>query len=256
MSVLAEVGGLRLPSEFMGLSEAQVNELLCRANPGVWAEQRRGFTNAALHWEWYNLATSAARLAVVAPREHAKTECLTVNMTAWRSIFQPGTWTYVFANTKEQGVEIKDRIDEAVREDRPMLVENARTMTKSESRYWNYSRVTVAGAGKAVRGAHPDIIIGDDVMEEDTAMSRAHREKLARWWFGTIGGMAHPGTFRKVLGGKKVPMPATRVFLVGTPFHHEDLLMSMRTNPMYKYRRYAAEYRPGDLVDGMAVEVS
>ncbi len=36
--------------------------------------------------------------------------------------------------------------------------------------------------------------------------------------------------------------PGTRIFLVGTPQHQNDLLMSMRENPTYHWRRYAAEF--------------
>jgi hypothetical protein len=54
-----------------------------------------------------------------------------------------------------------------------------------------------------------------------------------------------------------VVMPATKVHLVGTPFHQQDLLMSMRSNPVYEFRRYAAEFDPADLVPGTtAVEVA
>jgi hypothetical protein len=51
-------------------------------------------------------------------------------------------------------------------------------------------------------------------------------------------------------------MPATRIMLVGTPFHQQDLLMGMRDNPIYSFRRYKAEFAESDLVDGLAVEVS
>ena len=39
-------------------------------------------------------------------------------------------------------------------------------------------------------------------------------------------------------------MPATRIRLVGTPFHTDDLLMSMRRNPVWAFYRYAAEFDP------------
>ena len=91
-------------------------------------------------------------------------------------------------------------------------------------------------------------------------MTHFQRERMSRWWFGTVGGMSHPGTWRS-LGrsdaAQKVWMQPTVVHLVGTPFHQADLLMSMATNPLYHFRRYAAEYEEHDLVPGtLAVEVS
>lgn len=244
-----------LPEAFLALSDDEKIELLCKADPGVWAQYKRGFVNAAIHWEWYRYARTAKRLAIVAPREHAKTECFTVNTTAWRSIYSPGTWTYVFAQTLEQAQEMKGRIDQAILEARPDLVVSARIMSKNESVYANRSRITVAGAGKAVRGAHPDVIIGDDVLEEKKTLTRLQRDRTSRWWFGTVANMAHPGKVRTLNGGARVQFPATRIILVGTPFHPDDLLMGMKKNALYQFRRYAAEFRPEDLVEGLAVDV-
>lgn len=230
-------------------------ELACKAHLGVWAERKLGFTNAALHWEWCELAMTRDRLCVVAPREHAKSQVFTVNQVAWRSIYTPGLQSYVFAQTGDQAVKLKARIDEVIDTVAPWMLEGAR-VKGTESVWANESRVTAAGAGKSVRGEHPDLIIGDDVLEEGSASTAHQRAAQARWWFGTVGGMAHPPTTRLVQG-QEVAMPATKVHLVGTPFHRQDLLMAMRENGLYEFRRYAAEFREADLVPGtMAVEVS
>lgn len=238
----------------VGLEEAI--EAACASSMAVWAEVKRGFENGPLHEEWYGLAREETRLALVAPREHAKSECLTVNATAWRSIYRPGTWTYVFADTIDQAETLKERIDSAVAEAEPWMMDRLETHSKRTTTYRNGSRVTVASAGKSVRGAHPDVIIGDDVLEESKCLTRLQRERTAAWWFGTVSNMAHPGVTRVLPDRSRVRMPPTKVFLVGTPFHREDLLMGMKSNPMYKFRRYAAEFDEGDLVDGLAVEVS
>ena len=182
----------------------------------------------------------------------------TVVLTAWSSIYSPGTWTYVFAQTGDQAEKLRQRIDEAVAAGAPWMVEKARVLRAKESVYANGSMVTVAGAGKAVRGAHPDVIIGDDVLSEDTTMTAHMRRKTERWWHGTVGGMAHPGTVRTLPTGARVRMPATRIRLVGTPFHTDDLLMSMRRNPVWVFYRYAAEFDPDQLPkprESLAVEI-
>lgn len=235
---------------------SRVAELACKADPAIWAREKRGFVNASVHDEWYRLMVKEQRCTCIAPREHAKTEIWTVNQTAWRSIYQPGIWTYVFANTADQSKALKVRIDEAIHEAEPRLVDGALEKNDTTTVYANGSRITVAGAGKAVRGAHPDIIIGDDVLEEQSCLTAYQRQKTARWWFGTVSNMAHGGTTR-VHRGVRRRFPPTKIFLVGTPFHQADLLMSMKTNPVYRYYRYAAEFRPEDLVPGtMAVDVA
>lgn len=242
------------------LSVDEATELACKAHLGVWGEVKRGFDNAAHHWEWSELAMEKNRLAVVAPREHAKSEVLTVNQVCWRSRYFPGTWSYVFAQTGEQATRLKARIDLAMWETHPWMMEGEHGTNTTSTVFANWSRVDVAGAGKSVRGAHPDLIVGDDVLEEGNCMTAHQRRRIERWWFGTIGGMAHPGTYRSLgltANAPQVWLPPTKVHLVGTPFHSQDLLMGMRENPLYEFRRYAAEFDEGDLVEGtMAVEIA
>jgi hypothetical protein len=228
---------------------------MVRASPNVFSQVVLGYTNAELHKEWYKWIARSRRLALVAPRDHAKTECVTINATAWRVRWTPGIQTYVFAATGDLAKKLKTRIDAAVRIAKPSLVDNARTLNDTESVYENFATVTVAGAGKAVRSAHPDIVIGDDVLEEASCLTSYQRKKTERWWKGTVSGMSHPGTER-IVGDRKIWFPPTRIYLVGTPFHAEDLLLSMKSNPLYTFRRYAAEYDPHELVDGLAVDVS
>lgn len=247
---------MTLPAALADVPVDQLEDLVCRANPGVWAERRLGFVNAGFHWEWYRLMTTEDRLCILAPRDHAKTEVFTVNGTAWRCCYWPGWWTYVFAAIEDQAIQIKDRIDAAIGQVRPDLIAGARVMTKKQSVYANGARVNVAGAGKSVRGAHPDEIIGDDVLVEDLALTEHQRRKTTSWWFGTVGGMAHPGTTRVVRGHGRMRFPPTKVRLVGTPFHSQDLLMATARNRLWHFRRYAAEFDTAQLVPGSyAVEV-
>lgn len=238
------------------LNPGEAEELLCKQDLGIWAERRRGFNNAPFHWEWATLAMTVPRLALVAPREHAKTEVFTVNQVTWRCTYTPGLQCYVFAQTADQAKLIKARIDAAMEETAPWMITGNRN--QEFSLYANHSQVTVGGAGKKVRGAHPDLVIGDDVLSEGNSMTEHQRKQTERWWFRTVANMAHPGTDRFVGGtaGRRVYFPPTRIHLVGTPFHRKDLLMGMKSNPMYRYRRYAAEFQQEDLVDGWAVEVA
>ena len=251
-----------LPDQLLRLPPAEVEELACRAHLGVWTARRRKLPMAPFHWEWCELAMTQRRLAIVAPRDHSKSETFSVNATTWRSQYQIGVWTYIFMQTGDQAKEMITRVESAMEETCPQLVDPPRRRTANDILFQNGSRVTAAGAGKAVRGAHPDFIVGDDVLEERSATTELERKRVDRWWKGTVANMAHPGSVRAVRMDQhsepvRVVMPPTRVFLVGTPFHEQDLLLGMRSNPLYAYRRYAAEFRPEDLVPGTwAVEVS
>lgn len=236
----------------------QLEELLCKAHLGEWTQRRAGLDMTALHWEWCELRMTATRLAVIAPREHAKSETFTINGTAWESIYTPGLWTYIFAQTLDQAKVMLSRTITVVEKTAPWMVSGATERNSTHIKFANDAVIDVAGAGKAVRGVHPDRIIGDDVLEEGSAATSHQRKRMEKWWFGAIGGMAHPGTKRTVGVGdtaRDIWMEPTRIFLVGTPFHSQDLLMGMKKNPVYRFRRYAAEFDENELVDGMAVEI-
>lgn len=246
---------------FLDLRDDELEEAACAAHLGVWTARRRGLDMAALHWEWCELAMTRTRLAVVAPREHSKTETFTVDATAWRCIYEPGVWTYVFAQTLDQAKAILGRIVAAVETTRPDLVDSAAENNSVAVVFGNGSRIDCAGAGKRVRSAHPDVIVGDDVLDEDNTSTGYQRRKIERWWLGTVVNMAHPGVTRRIrdVSGRitQRPMPPTRIHLVGTPFHASDLLLSMRANHLWAFRRYAAEFFPEQLVAGsLAVEAA
>jgi hypothetical protein len=239
----------------------EVAELACATHLGVWTARRLGLDMAAVHWEWTELAMTCSRLAVVAPRDHSKSSTFSVHATAWRSIYQPGIWSFLFAQTSHQAEDLLDRVKATLLQTVPDLVLGASVDRMNRLVLANGSRIDTAGAGKRVRSAHPDVIVGDDVLDDDNTASGLQRRKIHRWWFGSVVNMAHPPDVVRVrhpdgtVSARR--RPATRIHLVGTPFHAQDLLMGMRTNPLWTFRRYAAEFDPAKLVPGtLAVEAT
>lgn len=247
---------LALPPELAALSLDDAIELAKREHLGVWTERTRGFENAEFQWEWSDLAMSERRLCVVAPRDHSKSETFSVDSCTWRIVYRPGCQCVVFTSDVEVAKELKERVDTAVRQHDESLLDGATVKNVKRTEYANGASIRVRTTGQKVRGLHPDHIVGDDVLDEANTLTHYQRKKVERWWFGTVEGMAHPGTWR-IVGRHKVWMPPTTIHLVGTPFHASDLLMSMRVNPVYRFRRYAAEFAPSDLVPGTwAVEAA
>ncbi len=226
------------------------------AHPGVWAETALGYSNAAFHWEWYDLLLAEQRLALVAPRDHAKSSCVTVNYSTWRMVHTPGFQVYVFAATAELAAKLLKRVRDTVEQAAPDLL-GADVDNATELWLTNGSRVSCAGTGKSIRGAHPDLIVGDDVLDEDSSLTALQRKRVERWWFGSVSGMAHPGTER-IVGGQRFWFRPTQIVIVGTPFHSSDLLSGMRDNPLYAFYRFAAEFDPLALprAGSLAVEIA
>lgn len=194
----------------------------------AWVEIRRGMLNNWHHEQWCTLAQdeSIRRLCILAPREHCKSEVFSVNLPAWKSIYVPGHWTYIFSLTVEQAVEMLDRAVGAMEQAAPDLLYVPRRWSNKDKIFANGARITVRGAGSKVRGAHPDLIVLDDILDNESAGTEYQRAKVRRWFFGTVANMAHPGT---------------KIIVVGTPQHQLDLLMNdLRQNPEYAWIRYQA----------------
>lgn len=235
---------------------------LQRTSLGVWTIENRGHEMSDLHWEWCELAQTQQRLAVIAPRDHAKSETFTIDQVAWRSVHTTGFWSFVFSATLDQGMALLERIVAAIEASDPDLVERASKNNKTELVLANRARVTVAGVGRSVRGKHPDLIVLDDVLEEDRCRTRYQREKTKRWFNNTVANMVHPAESRDVRltrrRRERHQFGPTIIHLVGTPFHDEDLMMSLRKNRSYHFRRYAGEFYPHELARpgrSLAVEI-
>jgi hypothetical protein len=218
-------------------TETEAREAACRADLGAWVTLKLGLKNPPFLWEWYDLAQTRRRLVVVAPREHGKSSAFAITQTCWRCRYTPGFWAFVFTSTADLAKRLKERVDTTMWEAHPWMMEGAHALDSSRTVFANWSRVDVRGAGVGVRGLHPDLIVGDDVLDEENTRTAAQRRQVERWWSGTVGPMAHPGVERTIGSGPRqetVRMPPTRVHLVGTPFHGADLLMGLRANPVLR----------------------
>ena len=95
-----------------------------------------------------------------------------------------------------------------------------------EKKLRNGFRFMGRGAGASVRGTHPDLIIGDDVLNDANSETNQSREKIKKWWRGTVTNMCKP---------------TSAMILEGTVQHELDLLMGMKDNPSYMMKIYSAE---------------
>lgn len=215
-------------------------EFVCKYDLGSWSFLKRGYDNPPHILEWYGFINKVLfgeikRLCIIAPRDHAKSEVFAVNTVAWCSHYGKDfgiNWVYIFCDTQPQANDILDRIAVAIAQCYPDLANYPKRWERRDKIFSNGFRVTVRGAEASVRGAHPDLIIGDDVLSDSNSSSNTTREKIKSWWRGTVTNMAKP---------------TTRIILEGTVQHQLDLLISLRENPTYIWKRYPAwkkVYRP------------
>ena len=199
-----------------------------------WSENIRGFYNPPHIKEWYGLINNVLfgglrRLCVVAPRDHAKSEVFVVSPVTHLARYGPELgwkWVFIFSDTQPQANEMIDRCYTEINRVYPELTYRMLKNDVMEKKLRNGFRFMGRGAGASVRGAHPDLIIGDDVLNDSNSETNQGREKIKKWWSQTVSNMAKP---------------TSAMILEGTVQHELDLLMSMKDNPSYKMKVYSAE---------------
>ncbi len=187
-----------------------------------------------LHEELFSLLGEAtrkrgARIAVAAPRGHAKTTVVSLAYVLWSVLFDHEPFVLIVSATRDQAVAmlrtVRDELqaNPALREDFPHL-----GVPKPASTPWRANQITLAngatiraaGAGQAIRGAkrganRPTLIVVDDLEDQEHTESAEQRAKLRDWFERTL---------------LKAGEPRTNVVVVGTILHYDALLATL-THP-------------------------
>ena len=185
-----------------------------------------------MHEELFPLLESAtrerkARLAIAAPRGHAKTTVVSLGYLLWSIVYGREPFIVLISNTAEQAAQIlKDLKEELesnafILQDFPAVAEpvgrrpSPKRWRKQDIQTRNGILVSALGAGQKLRGrkhgAHrPTLIVLDDVEGEAEAASADLREARQSWFN------------RAVL--KAGVIDRTNVLVLGTLLHYDSLL--------------------------------
>ena len=182
------------------------------------------------HEEWDDLVCKYDRICVLAPRDHSKTQFFNFAYPLWKACTMPWGKGFILSATAPQAERILEDIIAEV-EGNPKLhwlIPSRKESRKWSSKYVRFSnghRIYARGFGTKVRGFHPDYIICDDVLNDETAYSALVRRKQIDYYYNAISNMIVPGG---------------QMICVGTPFHLEDLYGDLKENEEYEFRKYEA----------------
>jgi len=199
-------------------------------------------TVAGHHVAWGEALQDYSRVVLLAPRDHGKTwlELCYVLWRCWRHGLDPATgerhdagpWRAVlFGATMPGALELMERLQElADANDAGVLggitpLPGSQVKSKLRAvrsarhlRFHNGADVQVRSFRGSGRGLHPDLVVGDDVLDEKNTSTSYQREKVWKRWIGEVEPMVNVG-----LGGQ--------IVLVGTAFHYTDLLHRLKPTP-------------------------
>jgi hypothetical protein len=196
----------------------------------------------------------AGRLAIAAPRGHAKSTIVSLAYVLWCVLYEKEKFVLLVSATREQVIlllkAIKDELQQngALLEDFPEICRPKGA--PGQSKPWRDNRIllrngaliSVYGAGQGLRGAkneshRPGLIIVDDIENYEQVISEEQRQKVGEWFTGTLLHAGHPGT---------------NVIVVGTVLHHDSLLANLINpddSPGWTGLKYQAIERPSDRPD-------
>ncbi len=170
-----------------------------------------------------------SRLAIAAPRGHAKSTIVTLAYVLWCVLYDKERLVLIVSDTKEQAASLLSPIIEQLQWNEKLIMDFPDVCQPEEAgkkpNPWRGNRIKLRngamiasyGAGQRLRGAksgkdRPGLIVVDDLENTEQVISEDQREKLKNWFTRTL---LHSG------------YPETNVVVVGTVLHHESLLANL-----------------------------
>lgn len=177
------------------------------------------------------------RLAVAAPRGHAKSTLMSLQNVLHAALYGYKKYILLVSDTESQAAAFLDAVKTELEDNEAIL----RDFGAQKGRVWkstvilleNGARIDAVGSGQKLRGRRhgarrPDLILLDDVENDQEVLSADLRQKLERWFFGAVS---------------KAGDRYTDIVCIGTVLHHDSLLSRLLNNPAYKALRLQAVER-------------
>lgn len=199
--------------------------------------------NATFHDEWHQVLREHDRVVLQAPVEHAKTQHIGIGKPLHELGNDPNNRIAIISNTEAMAGKILRSIRQHI-EENPMVKDVFPGLMRSTDPAdpWHTSAITVqrstiskdpsvqaCGVYGPLVGSRLDVIILDDVLDFENTRTHEQRIKLIEWFETTVLTRATKGC---------------KIYVVGTPWHPEDLLHVLSARPGFEARQYSAALNP------------
>ncbi len=196
-------------------------------------------TSPAFHREMWDIAMSGSRrIAIAAPRSHAKSTAITLALTLFVFLFRFRRYGFIVSDTESQASQFLGDIKTELLENTELketfgikrIVKDAITDIIVECNDGHQFRIQALGAEQKVRGRkwrnlRPDYIVCDDLENDEMVESEQRREKFSSWFFKALV----PSLSKKGM-----------IFVVGTILHMDSVLMNLMKNDTWVSKLYTA----------------
>lgn len=190
----------------------------------------------ACHMEWWEMCCSKhPKVAIAAPRRHAKSTAITLAYALAALLFRDKTYCLVVSDTITQATQfVQELKKEVIDNDKIRNLFGITGFAAGGDREDDFIvqfndgaqfRVTAKGSEQKLRGLkwnnkRPDLILGDDLENDEIVLNKDRREKFKRWFYGAlVPSLAVTGVIR----------------IVGTILHEDSLLNNLMPSEWDKY---------------------
>lgn len=189
--------------------------------------------NADFHKEiWQYICSPDSKVAIAAPRNHAKSTVVTHAYTLASVLFREQTYVIIVSDTVGQSVQFLGDIKKELLENEDLRnLFGVREFLKDTEDDLICSmddghlfRIQAKGSEQKLRGLkwknrRPGLIVGDDMENDEIVMNRDRRLKFKRWFYGALlPALSDKGKIR----------------LVGTILHLDSLLENLMPSSLLK----------------------
>jgi predicted phage terminase large subunit-like protein len=185
---------------------------------------------------WQMYCSSFPRVAVAAPRGHAKSTAGTVAYGLACLLFRESRFLVIVSDTEAQAVMfLKAMVQELQNNEQlikvfgvvPQFLKDTESDIIIAFEDGHTIRVMAKGAEQKLRGLNwngtrPDLIIVDDLENDELVMNKDRREKLMRWFFGAL---------------MPALSPSGKIRVHGTVVHQDSLLNSLMPQDSSRIRK-------------------
>ena len=183
----------------------------------------------AFHEEmWAMCCSGNHRVAIAAPRGHAKSTAITFAYALYLLLTRKSRHMLIISSNENLAASFVGDIKIELLENDPLkeyfgishFVKESESEIIVQFKDGEKFRVLAKGAGQRMRGLkwerkRPDMVIGDDMEDEELVMNEVRRDKFSRWFMGAVMPITKAGG---------------RIRIVGTIMHLQSLLETFMPN--------------------------
>lgn len=176
--------------------------------------------------EWIRAILIHDRLLLNVPPRHAKSEILSVWYSIWRICLDRNIQILIISQTVNMARKFSEKIAwhleynkrliqdfgrfKPMSDDAPWRPRSGELMVEGRDRQRESGDLTlqIRGAGQQILGMEADLIIGDDVVDRESAYTQDARDKLSEYWSGDVMSRRSP---------------VSKVIVIGQRIHFLDL---------------------------------